>query len=235
MENNIATCSYCSEEFIKSRRNQIYCSSECRQDAFQERKRENLPQIKEDPTDNTDALQLKLEIKRLEYAHQKDLEQLKLSKELQERSMDYKALESQYQDKVKAMNDKLVDMQKLIGNQKKELSQSEFEFQEKYEQEFFELVEVFVQSIEDKTYWEEDGIIEYKESIASLRKKILRSFRRINSKDVPAEILFLEDILDLLNQALSDLGKRGFFSSSEYRFRPDEDWLEEMKDYIFQN
>ncbi|MCK5207800.1 MAG: hypothetical protein KAQ79_07265, partial [Cyclobacteriaceae bacterium] len=85
------------------------------------------------------------------------------------------------------------------------------------------------------TYWEEDGIIEYKESIASLRKKILRGYRRINCEELPAEVLFLEDILDLLKHALSDLANRGFFSSPEYRFRPDGDWLEEIKDYIFQN
>jgi hypothetical protein len=213
----------------------MYCSSGCRQAAFQERKKENPSQHIEDPTDNADALRLQLEIKKLEYAHQKDLEQLKLSKELQERSMDYKALESQYQDKVKAMNDKLIDMQHQMGKQKKELTQSEFEFQEKYEQEFFELAEVFVQSIENKTYWEEDSIIDYKKSVASLRKIILRAYRRMNSAEVPDEVLILEDILDLLNQALEDLSKRGFFSSSEYRFRPDGDWLEEIKDYIFQN
>ncbi|MCK5367087.1 MAG: hypothetical protein KAQ62_01000 [Cyclobacteriaceae bacterium] len=235
MKHNIISCEYCGQPFTQSRRDQMYCSSKCRQEAFIERKKENPTQQNVAPTDNTDTLQLQLEIKRLEFSHQKDLEQLKLSKELQERSMDNKAIESQYQDKVKELNDKLIDMQNLIGNQKKELTQSEFEFQEKYEQDFFELVEGFVQSIEDKTYWEEDGIIEYKESIASLRKKILRGFRRINVEELPAEVLFLEDILDLLNQALSDLGKRGFFSSSEYRFRPDEDWLEEMKDYIFQN
>lgn len=234
MKHSIKSCEYCEEEFTQSRRDQMYCSSKCKQEAFFERKKENPTQQQEALSDKSDALQLQLEIKRLEYAHEKDLEKLKLSKELQERSLDYKALGAQYQDKMKAMHDKLIDMQHKMGNQKKELSQSEFEFQEKYEQEFFELAEVFVQSIENKTDWEEEAIIEYKASVASLRKRIMRGYRRMNSEELPAEVLFLEDILDLLDKALGDLSNRGFFSSSEYRFHPDKDWLEEIKDYIFQ-